>query len=201
MLHLVAPEPCYTEEDVQYKVENMGLDNVDISEQTSAEACRANCRYFQVTILYRSQLIEFPFYRTFEAAKYFTYNTGNSKCRCKPDMDMGAVRQDKTGRISGNVECDIVMTGGCAGTAGGCGGSGKVLLSKNVGKDCSKGSSLSGKLLPLDLPQCYTEEDALYKVEDVGGSALGTSSQATWEECRSHCRYHQTINLHHITGC
>ena len=106
MLHLVAPEPCYTEEDVQYKVENMGLDNVDISEQTSAEECRANCRYFQVTILYRSQFIEFPFYRTFEAAKYFTYNTGNSKCRCKPDMDMGAVRQDKTGRISGNVECE-----------------------------------------------------------------------------------------------
>ena len=132
MLHLVAPEPCYTEEDVQYKVENMGLDNVDISEQTSAEECRANCRYFQVTILYRSQFIEFPFYRTFEAAKYFTYNTGNSKCRCKPDMDMGAVRQDKTGRISGNVECDIVMTGGCAGTAGGCGGSGKACLSNTL---------------------------------------------------------------------
>ena len=90
------------------------------------------------------------------------------------------------------------MIGGCAGTAGGCGGSGKVLLSKNVIKDCSNGSNLSGILLPpLDLPQCYAEENMLYKVEDVGGSALGTSSQATWEECRSHCRYHQTINLHH----
>ena len=77
----------------------------------------------------------FSLIRTFEAAKYFTYNTGNSKCRCKPDMDMGAVRQDKTGRISGNVECeadgsgDVVMIGGCAGTAGGCGGSGKPCLS------------------------------------------------------------------------
>ena len=48
----------------------------------------------------------FSLIRTFQAAKYFTYNTGNSKCRCKPDMDMGAVRQNKTGRISGNVECE-----------------------------------------------------------------------------------------------
>lgn len=43
-------EPCYTEEDVQYKVEKAGLDNVDTSSQTSAEECRTHCRYVTIDI-------------------------------------------------------------------------------------------------------------------------------------------------------
>ena len=41
-------DPCYTEEDIQYKVENAGLDNVDISEQASVEECRTHCRHLQI---------------------------------------------------------------------------------------------------------------------------------------------------------
>ena len=51
-----APEPCYTEEDVQYKVENINMTNVDISEQDSAEECRANCRHFHRSTLCGRQL-------------------------------------------------------------------------------------------------------------------------------------------------
>ena len=45
------------------------------------------------------------------------------------------------------------------------------------------------KTLPLALPQCNTEEDVLYKVANVGLAALGTSEQATMEECRNYCRH------------
>ena len=44
--------------------------------------------------------------RTYDEAKFFSYNTGNSKCRCKPDMDVEVYKRDKTGRISGNVFCE-----------------------------------------------------------------------------------------------
>ena len=48
----------------------------------------------------------FLFYRDAHCgAKYFTYDTEKSKCRCKPDMNLDVTRREKSGRISGNVEC------------------------------------------------------------------------------------------------
>ena len=53
----------------------------------------------------------FLFFRaTFDEAKYFTYDTEKSKCRCKPEMNLDVTRKEKTGRISGNVDCVFEIT-------------------------------------------------------------------------------------------
>ena len=40
-------------------------------------------------------------------AKYFTYDTTKSRCLCFPHMDLDVTRQEKSGKISGNVDCKI----------------------------------------------------------------------------------------------
>ena len=53
----------------------------------------------------------FLFYRDAHCgAKYFTYDTEKSKCRCKPEMNLDVTRKEKTGRISGNVDCVFEIT-------------------------------------------------------------------------------------------
>ena len=43
---------------------------------------------------------------TYAEAEYFTWNEGDRKCYCKPDNNLDVTRQDKSGRVSGNVQCD-----------------------------------------------------------------------------------------------
>jgi len=85
-------EPCYTEEDIQYKIENIeGLNNLNKADgnkkKDSMEECRTYCR------------------DSYPEAAYFTYNRGNTKCYCKEDHDLEQTRQEKGGRVSGNVKC------------------------------------------------------------------------------------------------
>ena len=101
----------------------------------------------------------------FDAAKYFTYDTKSSACRCKGDMDLDVTRREKTGRISGNVDCEN-----------------DTFHDTVVTKYYQNLTSLG----PLP---CYTEDDVLYKAANDGVSALGTSDQATIEDCRDHCRH------------
>ena len=53
----------------------------------------------------------FSLYRdTYDEAKYFTYDTEKSKCRCKPDMNLDVTATPKTNRNSGNVDCVFEVT-------------------------------------------------------------------------------------------
>ena len=47
----------------------------------------------------------------------------------------------------------------------------------------------------LALPQCYTE-DTGYDLGKVGLTNLGTSDQATMEECRAYCRHLNTLIIY-----
>ena len=42
-----------------------------------------------------------------QVAKYFTYDEKKSRCLCWPDMDLDVTRQEKSGKISGNVDCEM----------------------------------------------------------------------------------------------
>ena len=48
----------------------------------------------------------YSFRDTYAEAKFFTYNENNQKCYCKECHDLNETRQDATGRISGNVNCE-----------------------------------------------------------------------------------------------
>ena len=43
---------------------------------------------------------------TYAEAAYFTYNQRNNKCYCKQDHNLDETRQEKTGRVSGNLNCE-----------------------------------------------------------------------------------------------
>ena len=109
-----ALEPCYTEEDIQYKIENIeGLSNLNTADgnkkKDSMEECRTYCRQKILPFVYMISFknICFSIYRdSYPEAAYFTYNQGNTKCYCKEDHDVEQTRQEKGGRVSGNVKCD-----------------------------------------------------------------------------------------------
>ena len=111
--------PCYTEDDVQYKVELDGLTNLNSYDedkhQASMEDCRTYCRHLNSLILQWSVFTNiFPRRDTYEEAEYFTYNLSNSPyapgyCWCKTDNNLDVTRRDAYGRVSGNVQCDESM--------------------------------------------------------------------------------------------